>query len=101
MFGGVPGKRSNYDAVDLPGVNLNFSEAPKPTLPLKDRMLMHIGFEVEDLRAFCLRLESLGVRFDVPYSSGRDEGAVLTDPWGTTISLTESFRAASPASTRR
>ena len=33
MFGGVPGKRSNYDAVDLPGVNFNFSEAPKPTVP--------------------------------------------------------------------
>ena len=101
MFGGVPGKRSNYDAVDLPGVNLNFSEAPKPTVPLKDRMLMHIGFEIQNLAAFCLRLESLGVRFDVPYGRGRDEGAVLTDPWGTTISLTESFRAASPTSGRR
>jgi len=101
MFGGVPGKRSNYDAVDLPGVNLNFSEAPKPTVPLKNRMLMHIGFEVQDLKAFCLRLESLGVRFDVPYGSRPDEGAIFTDPWGTTISLTESFRAVSPTSTRR
>src|SRR6185295_13159092 len=25
MFGGIPGKRSNYNAVDLPGINLNFS----------------------------------------------------------------------------
>ena len=57
MFGGVPGKRSNYDAVDLPGVNFNFSEAPKPTVPLKGRMLLHIGLEVQNLEAFCRRLE--------------------------------------------
>src|SRR5262252_4236147 len=29
-FGGVPGKRWRYDAADLPGINLNFSAAPKP-----------------------------------------------------------------------
>ena len=34
MFGGVPGKRSNYEAVDLPGINLNFSAAPnRPCRP--------------------------------------------------------------------
>lgn len=93
MFGGVPGKRSNYDAVDLPGVNFNFSEAPKPTVPLKGRMLSHIGLEVENLEAFCRRLESLGVTFDVPYKKdGRFDGAILTDPWGTQISLTEGLR---------
>jgi extradiol dioxygenase family protein len=93
MFGGVPGKRSNYDAVDLPGVNFNFSEAPKPTVPLKGRMLVHIGLEVENLEQFCRRLESLGVTFDVPYKKdGRFDGAILTDPWGTQISLTEGLR---------
>jgi catechol 2,3-dioxygenase-like lactoylglutathione lyase family enzyme len=93
MLGGTPGKRSNYDAVDLPGVNFNFSEAPKPTVPLKDRMLSHIGLEVQNLAATCKRLESLGVTFDRPCVKGNDEGAVLTDPWGTTISLTEGLRA--------
>ena len=93
MFGGVPGKRSNYDAVDLPGVNFNFSEAPKPTVPLKGRMLSHIGLEVENLEAFCRKLESLGVTFDVPYKKdGRTDGAILTDPWGTQISLSEGLR---------
>jgi len=93
MFGGVPGKRSNYDAVDLPGVNFNFSEAPKPTVPLKGRMLVHIGLEVENLEQFCRRLESLEVTFDVPYKKdGRFDGAILTDPWGTQISLTEGLR---------
>jgi catechol 2,3-dioxygenase-like lactoylglutathione lyase family enzyme len=100
-FDGVPGKRSNYDAVDLPGINLNFSEGPRPTVPTKGRMMEHIGFEVLDLQAFCRRLESLGVQFDRRY--GKDEAgaasARLSDPWGTSIELTEGLRAL--ASTRR
>jgi glucose/arabinose dehydrogenase/extradiol dioxygenase family protein len=91
VFGGVPGKRSNYDAVDLPGINLNFSAAPKPTVPTKGRMLDHIGFEVRGLAAFCKRLEAMGVTLDVPYNKGPAgiATAVLTDPWGTSIELTE------------
>jgi catechol 2,3-dioxygenase-like lactoylglutathione lyase family enzyme len=95
MFGGIPGKRSNYEAVDLPGINLNFSEAPRSTVPTKGRMLDHIGFEVRDLEAFCRRLQAMGVIFDVPY---RGDGAArrtarLTDPWGTSIELTEGLRS--------
>jgi glucose/arabinose dehydrogenase len=91
MFGGVPGKRSNYDAVDLPGINLNFSAAPRSTVPTKGRMLDHIGFEVRGLAAFCKRLEAMGVTLDVPYSKGPSGlgTARLTDPWGTSIELTE------------
>jgi len=91
MFGGIPGKRSNYDAVDLPGINLNFSAAPKPTVPTKGRMLDHIGFEVRGLAAFCKRLEAMGVNLDVPYTKGPSGlgTARLTDPWGTSIELTE------------
>jgi catechol 2,3-dioxygenase-like lactoylglutathione lyase family enzyme len=94
MFDGVPGKRANYDAVDLPGINFNFSEGPKPTAPTKGRMLDHIGFEVRDLEAFCRRLQSLGVTFDVPYTKDRSGVATarLTDPWGTSIELTEGLR---------
>jgi hypothetical protein len=94
MFDGVPGKRSNYDAVDLPGINLNFSEGPRPTVPTKGRMLDHIGFEIRDLEAFCRRLQSLGVIFDVPYARDRSGVATarLTDPWGTSIELTEGLR---------
>ena len=100
MFGGVPGKRSNYDAVDLPGVNFNFSEAPKPTVPLKGRMLSHIGLEVQNIEAFCRRLESLGVAFERPCSKGED-GGLVTDPWGTSISLSEGLRAVALESSRR
>ena len=91
MFGGVPGKRSNYQAVDLPGINLNFSGQAAAQAPTKGRMLDHIGFEIKDLEAFCGRLEARGAKLDRPYTKGQDGIATawLTDPWGTSIELTE------------
>jgi catechol 2,3-dioxygenase-like lactoylglutathione lyase family enzyme len=90
LFGGVPGKRAQYTAVDLPGLNLNFSGG-RASLPTKGRMLDHIGLEVRNLEAFTRRLQSMGVVFDVPYAAGPDgiARAALTDPWGTSIELTE------------
>jgi hypothetical protein len=44
-------------------------------------MLDHIGFEVERLRDFTRRLESMGVVFDELYSEGRDVVRIgLTGP---------------------
>ena len=95
MFGGKPGTRWRYDAVDLPGINLNFSyNADAGGAPTMGRMLDHIGFEVTNLEAFCLQLEAKGVTLDVPYtlhSSGIGY-AFLTDPWGVRIELTEGLR---------
>jgi len=93
MFGGVGGKRSNYDAVDLPGINLNFS-GDRMSAPMKGRTLEHIGFEIAGLEAFCKRLASMGVKFDTPYRKNPDgiATATLTDPWGTSIELTEGMR---------
>lgn len=90
-FGGVAGKRWNYDAVDLPGVNLNFSAQQTAPGPTRGHRLDHVGFEVKNLEAFCRRLASRGVKFDAPYSkgSGGMASAWLTDPWGTSIELTE------------
>jgi lactoylglutathione lyase len=103
MFDGVPGKRSNYEAVDLPGINLNFSEGPRPTVPTAGRMLDHLGFEVKNLEAFCRRLQGLGVTFDVPYGKDRNglARARLTDPWGTSIELTEGLGGVAAASSGR
>lgn len=93
-FGGVRGKRWRYEAVDLPGINLNFSAAPDRQAPTRGRMLDHISFEVTNLEAFCKKLEAQGIRFDRPYEklpSGLGL-AFLTDPWGTYIELTEGLR---------
>lgn len=93
LFGGVPGKRSTYDAVDFPGMNLNISAPPRGSAPTRGRMLDHIGFEIKGLEAFCAKLVAMGVKFDTPYSRGTGFAtATLTDPWGTTIELTEGLR---------
>jgi catechol 2,3-dioxygenase-like lactoylglutathione lyase family enzyme len=93
MFGAVPGMRWRYPAVDLPGINLNFSGNKQAMAPTRGRMLDHIGFEVRDLAALCRRLETGGVKFDEPYAKDRSgvARARLTDPWGTSIELTEGF----------
>jgi catechol 2,3-dioxygenase-like lactoylglutathione lyase family enzyme len=91
MFGAIPGMNGNFKVADLPGVNLRFSETPLMA-GTEGRSLDHIGFEVDDLEAFCKRLEAKGVTFDRPY--GRVEElnlgyAFLKDPEGTFIELTE------------
>jgi hypothetical protein len=92
-FGGVAGKRSTYDAVDLPGINLNFSGG-RTSGAMKGRTLEHIGFEISGLQAFCTRLESMGVKCDAPYRKNGDgiATAIIIDPWGTVIELTEGLR---------
>ena len=93
MFGGIGGKRSNYDAVDLPGINLNFSGG-RTSAPMTGRTLEHVGFEITGLEAFCRRLESMGVKFESSYRKNADGIATATilDPWGTVIELTEGLR---------
>ena len=93
-FGGVRGKRWRYEAVDLPGININISGVDLAQAGTRGRMLDHIGFEVEHLEAFCKALEAAGIEFDRPYGklpSGFGL-AFLTDPWGTYIELTEGLR---------
>jgi len=90
-FGAVPGMRWRYLAADLPGMNLNFSAPTGPQSPTGDRSLDHIGFEIAGLEDFCLELETAGVVLDQPYRriSAALAVATLTDPWGTTIELSE------------
>jgi catechol 2,3-dioxygenase-like lactoylglutathione lyase family enzyme len=93
-FGGVRGKRWRYDAVDLPGININISGVATAQAPTQGRMLDHIGFEVVNLAAFCRQLEAAGLKLDRPYAT-LPSGfglAFLTDPWGTYIELTEGLR---------
>jgi len=98
-FGGTPGKRwhegdhYHYETVILPKpmVELDLLEVPDKTAPTKGRRLDHIGFEVKDLKAFCKKLEANGVKLDTPYKKIAPgiAAAYLTDPWGTSIELTE------------
>ena len=57
----------------------------------RGRTLDHVGFEVKDLEAFCRRLVAAGITLERPYAMGADgvATALLTDPWGTSLELTE------------
>ncbi|HUS05465.1 MAG TPA: VOC family protein, partial [Bryobacteraceae bacterium] len=86
MFGAKPGRRGQFQAADLPGVNLTFSKSETAAAPSKGRAVDHIGFEVRDLEAFCKRLEAMGVKLDQPFHKLpklKLSLAFLTDPWGT------------------
>jgi catechol-2,3-dioxygenase len=91
-FGGKPTMRNKFEAVEIPGVNLTFTDFKAGSAPTRGRTLDHIGFEVKNLEAFCKKLEASGVKFDVPYKrvDSLNIGlAFLTDPWGSYIELTE------------
>ena len=76
----------------LPGVFLNFSPFPTPTVGTTGRSIDHIGFEVKNLEAFTKKLEAQGIKLDRPYTKVPQLGiaiAFIKDPWGTNIEMTE------------
>ena len=95
-FNALPGMRGSFEAADLPGVNLTYSASDQTPVGTRGRSLDHIGFEVENLEAFCRQLEAQGVTFDRPYTKVAALNlaiAFFTDPFGTYIELTEGLDA--------
>jgi catechol 2,3-dioxygenase-like lactoylglutathione lyase family enzyme len=94
MLGATPGRRANWEAVDVPGMNITLQGVPQAetALPTKGRIVDHIGFEVRNLEAFAKRLQADGMKLETPYRKDPELGVAsvfLTDPWGTSIELTE------------
>ena len=79
---------------DVPGMNMSFGNADEPTVATQGRALDHIGFEVDDLEAFCRKLEAMGIEFDISYREVESVAlkiAFITDPSGVFIELTEGY----------
>jgi catechol 2,3-dioxygenase-like lactoylglutathione lyase family enzyme len=95
-----PGQTDFFIGADLPGVGymLNFFkwEPNENLVATAGRAVDHVGFEVKNLEDFCKRLEAKGIKLTAPYrkmpSLGNIGIAVITDPWGTSIELTEGLR---------
>jgi catechol 2,3-dioxygenase-like lactoylglutathione lyase family enzyme len=95
-----PGQTDFFIGADLPGVGymLNFFkwEPNENLVATVGRAVDHVGFEVKNLEDFCKRLEAKGIKLTAPYrkmpSLGNIGIAVITDPWGTSIELTEGLR---------
>jgi len=91
-FGATPRTGGAFPAADLPGVALNFSPSTDPVVGTTGRALDHIGFEVKNLEQFTKKLEASGIKLSVAYRKVPALGiaiAFITDPWGTSIELTE------------
>jgi len=87
-----PNPASTFVQARLPGVALNFTPSPAPTVGTTGRAIDHIGFEVKDLEAFTKKLEAQGIKLDRPYTKVPQLGiavAFMKDPWGTNIEMTE------------
>ncbi len=79
---------------NAPGMNLSFGGSNEPRLPTRGSSLDHIGFELDDLEAFCEELAAKGIAFDVPFREIPAIGlkiAYIIDPAGVRIELTEGY----------
>jgi catechol 2,3-dioxygenase-like lactoylglutathione lyase family enzyme len=97
-FGAREGMRGQFPAAFIPGGEVDFRKAPQAEAATKGRALDHIGFEVQNLEAFCKKLQQEGMTLEVPYREVPQLGglkiAFLVDPEGTRIELTEGLTAA-------
>ena len=89
-----------FAGADLPGVgySLNFfrweGDQSITHVPTRGRVVDHVGFEVKNLEAFCKTLEAKGIKLTRPYTkkTAAMNGiatAMIVDPWGVSIELTE------------
>ena len=81
---------------NVPGMNMSFGAADEAMAATRGRSVDHIGFELDDLEAFCQKLTEKGIEFDVEYreiDSIQLKIAFITDPVGTYIELTEGYDA--------
>ena len=92
-----------FAGADLSGVgySLNFfrweGDQSVTHVPTRGRATDHVGFEVRNLPDFLKQLESKGITLTEAYrksnpSMGGIATAVITDPWGVRIELTEGLR---------
>jgi catechol 2,3-dioxygenase-like lactoylglutathione lyase family enzyme len=94
------GQTDFFIGADLPGVgySLNFFRweggQTITHVPTKGRVVDHVGFEVKNLEEFCKKIEAKGITLTRRYQQkdttmGNIGTALITDPWGVSIELTE------------
>ena len=97
MFGAAPGSRGKFLTAELPGISLTVSASQQPVVGTRGRVIDHIGFEVVRLDELSRKLQSAGAKLeasDVRLEALGIRSAFVTDPWGTSLELTEGLERA-------
>jgi predicted enzyme related to lactoylglutathione lyase len=92
MFGATPGSRGKFLTAELPGVSLTVSASQQPVVGTRGRVIDHIGFNVSRLDELTRKLQSAGAMLqasDPRLDAAGVRSAFFTDPWGTSVELTE------------
>ena len=95
-----PGQTDFFIGADLAGVgySLNFfrweGDQSITHAPTAGRVVDHVGFEVKNLEEFCKALEAKGIKLTRKYQKktaamNNIATAMMVDPWGVSIELTE------------
>jgi hypothetical protein len=85
-----------FGGPNIPGSPIQFARAKGIPAGTKGRALDRLGFEVKNLEEVVQRLQNSGAKFDGPIRKASGMAlavAVLTDPWGTYIELSEGLAA--------
>ena len=92
-FGGVAGKRRQWDVSNVPGTEITLGKVDQLAAPSDGRALDHIGFEVKNIDAFVAKLRAAGLKTDADIRNSANAAGLrivyVTDPWGTKIEITE------------
>ena len=92
-FGGVAGKRGQWDVANVPGTEITIGKVDMMQVPTDGRSVDHIGFEVKNIDAFAAKLQAAGIKTDAAIRNSANAANLrivyVTDPWGTKIEITE------------
>jgi hypothetical protein len=81
---------------DIPGACILFHVTKDPIAPTRGRSLALLGFEVKDLQEFVKKYQDAGGKLDgqiATASAAKLSVVQLTDPWGTSIEVSQGLNA--------
>jgi len=89
--------RSGKDTIgEIPGARIVFHETKDPIAPTRGHSVGLLGFEVTDLQDFVKRYQESGAKLDgniATASAAKLSVVQLTDPWGTSIEVSQGLAA--------
>ena len=89
--------RSGQDTIgEIPGARIVFRETKEPIAPTRGHSVGLLGFEVKDLQEFVKKYQDSGAKLDgnVATNAAAQLSVVqLTDPWGTSIEVSQGLNA--------